>query len=342
MAAGVPIGLIDASIGGTTVETWTPEDVLRKVDGADTRAMLKDWDDRIAAFDPQSDLKAQIARYEDRLKSRQAKGETIPADSKPPSKLRKGPVADNNRPGHCYAGVIKPLRGLALKGAVFHQGFNNCFSGTAGARMYYQVFGKMIAAWRATFGDPNLAFCIISLCTAGAPQTMENFLPPMYDAGAYIREAQYKTFLDLRGAGDQNVGFASSFDLRKSWYHPQIKIPAGERAAKWALATQYGLLKGDAHWLPPAIEKVEIAGGALRLTMSTDVKTRDDSDGKLLGFAIAGKDRRFYPADVSWFTEGAKDGRGRVQYDHKVLVLSSRFVPAPAHYRYAWTRNPIW
>ena len=57
----------------------------------------------------------------------------------------------------------------------------------------------------------------------------------MYDAGAYIREAQYQTFLDLRDAGDKNIGFASSFDLRKSWYHPQIKIPAGERAAKWAL-----------------------------------------------------------------------------------------------------------
>ncbi len=37
MASGVPIGLIDASIGGTTVETWTPEDVLRKIEGAETR-----------------------------------------------------------------------------------------------------------------------------------------------------------------------------------------------------------------------------------------------------------------------------------------------------------------
>ena len=89
-----------------------------------------------------------------------------------------------------------------------------------------------------------MPFCIISLCTAGEPQTRENFLAPMYDAGAYIREAQYKTFRDLRDAGDKNIGFASSFDLRKSWYHPQIKIPVGERAAKWALVTRYELLKG--------------------------------------------------------------------------------------------------
>ena len=75
--------------------------------------------------------------------------------------------------------------------------------------------------------------------------------------------------------------------------------------------------------------------------MSTDVKTRDDSDGKMLGFAIAGKDRRFYPADVNWFTDGTKDNRNRVEYDRNILVLSSRFVPEPVHYRYAWARNPM-
>jgi sialate O-acetylesterase len=344
MASGVPIGLIDTSIGGTTLETWTPEDVLRTITGPETQAMMKDWADRIAAFDPQADLKARVAAYENRMKNLQAKGQPIPADSKPPSDVRPGPVADRNRPGYCYAGVIQPLRGLAVAGALFHQGYNNAFNGSAGARMYYEVFARMIAAWRETFGDPRLPFCIISLCTDQQPQTRENFLAPMYDAGIYIREAQYQTFRDLRAAGDKSVGFISSFDLRKAWYHPQIKIPVGERAAKWALATRYGLFKGrdaDNWWLPPTIEKVEIVGGTMRLTMSTDVKTRDDSEGKLLGFAIAGQDRRFYPAEVDWFTDGAKDNRNRPQYERNILVLSNRFVPQPLHYRYAWARNPM-
>jgi sialate O-acetylesterase len=344
MAAGVPIGLIDASVGGTTVETWTPEDVLRKIEGTETKAMLKDWDDRIAAFDPQADLKARVSAYENRLKGLQAKGQPVPADSRPPQDVRPGPVGDKNRPGYCYASVIKPLHGLAVTGTLFHQGFNNCFNGSAGARMYYQVFGKMISAWRETFGNPQMPFCIISLCTAGDPQTRDNFLVPMYDAGVYVREAQHRTFLDLRGAGDKNIGFVSSFDLRKSWYHPQIKIPAGERAAKWALVARYELLKGrdaEAWWLPPAIRNVEIVGDSLRLTMSTEVKTRDDSDGRLLGFAIAGQDRRFYPADVDWLAVSSKDNRNRPQYDRSVLVLTNRFVPKPLHYRYAWARNPM-
>jgi len=344
MATGVPIGLIDASIGGTTVETWTPQEVLAKIEGKETRDMLTDWSDRIAAFDPQADLQQRIANYERLKQRRAAQGNPLPADSKPPSDLRPGPAADKNRPGYCYASVIRPLEGLSVKGAVFHQGFNNCFNGSAGARRYYQVFGKMISAWRSAFQDARMPFCIISLCTAGEPQTRENFLKPMYDVGPLIREAQYKTFRDFYDAGDTGIGFVSCFDLRKSWYHPQIKIPAGERAAKWALVTQYNVLQGrdaDQYWLPPSITEMNTVDGTIRLTMSTDVKTKDDSDGKLLGFAIAGKDRRFYPADVQWYTDGSVDNRNRPKYQRNVLVLSSRFVPEPVHYRHAWARNPI-
>jgi sialate O-acetylesterase len=344
MASGVPIGLIDTSIGGTTVETWTPQDVLAKIDGEETRDLLKDWNDRIAAFDPQADLESRIASYEARIKNLQAKGQPVPSDSQPPSDLRPGPAADRNRPGFCYASVIRPLEGLAVRGAVFHQGFNNCFNGSAGARMYYQVFGNMITAWRTAFHDAQMPFCIISLCTAGEPQTRENFLPPMYDVGALIREAQYKTFRDFYDAGDTGIGFVSSFDLRKSWYHPQIKVPAGERAAKWALVRQYGILQGrdaDQYWLPPSITDVKTVDGTIRLTMTTEIKTKDDSDVNLLGFAIAGQDRRFYPADVQYYTDGSVDNRNRPKYQRNVLVLSSRFVPQPVHYRHAWARNPL-
>jgi len=344
MASQVPIGLIDISLGGTTVEAWAPEAVVKKIDGAETKAMLKQWVEKIAAFDPKADLEKRIAAFHRRNESRKAKGQPLPADQKPPSDLRPGPVADKNRPGCRYASMVRPLEGLSVAGAVFHQGFNNAFSGSAGARMYYQVFGEMITAWRRAFADEKLPFCIISLCTAGAPQTQENFLPPMYDVGALLREAQYKTFMDFRNAGDETIGFVSCFDQRKSWYHPQIKVPVGERTAKWALTTRYGLFTGrdaDQNWLPPAITEVKTADGKIHLTLSTTVNTKDDSDGKLLGFAIAGADRRFYPAVIDWYTDGTRDSRNRPKYTRNMLTLSSPFVPAPKHYRYAWARNPM-
>jgi sialate O-acetylesterase len=75
--------------------------------------------------------------------------------------------------------------------------------------------------------------------------------------------------------------------------------------------------------------------------MSTPVKTRDDSDGKMMGFAIAGRDRRFYPADVQWYADGSVDNRNKPRYQRNVLVLSSSFVPEPVHFRHAWARNPM-
>ncbi len=344
MAAQVPIGLIDVSVGGTTVEAWTPESVLKKTPGAETQAMLRDWAEKIAAWDPQADLEKRIAAFHRRNEARKAKGQPVPADQKPPSDLRPGPVADKNRPGCRYASMIRPLEGLPVAGALFHQGFNNAFSGSAGARMYYQVFGKMITAWRRAFVDEKLPFCIISLCTAGKPQTPENFTQSMYDAGVLLREAQYKTFLDFREAGDETIGFVSSFDQRKSWYHPQIKVPVGERAARWALTTRYELLtahRAHEYWLPPSITDVTVGDGTLRLALTTSVRTRDDSDGKMLGFAIAGEDRRFHPAVVAYYTDGKRDGRNRLKYRRDMLVLSSPFVPEPKHYRYAWARNPM-
>jgi sialate O-acetylesterase len=344
MATQVPIGLIDTSIGGTTVEAWTPEAVLREIQGRETQEKLQEWKDRIAGYDTHADLQRRIASYEQRKQRLAEQGNPLPASSKPPSDLRPGPVADKNRPGYCYASVIRPLKGLSVKGAVFHQGFNNCFDGSAGARMYYQIFGKMITAWRSAFNDAQMPFCIISLCTAGEPQTRENYVEPMYDVGVLIREAQYKTFRDFYDAGDKGIGFVSSFDLRKSWYHPQIKIPAGERAAKWALVSQYNILKGreaDQYWLAPSIDDVKVGDGKIRLRMSTPVQKKDDSEAKMMGFAIAGKDRRFYPADVQWYTDGSVDNRNRPKYQRNTLVLSSPFVPEPIHYRHAWARNPI-
>jgi len=339
MASQVPIGLIDASRGGTTVETWTPEDIMKQIKGEETQAKLAEWNEKIAAYDAKTDLEGRIKNYERKKEKAEKDGKPLPAGSKPPSDLRPGPKADHNRPGYCYAGMISPMKGLSVKGAVFHQGYNNCFAGSTGARMYYQVFGKMITSWRAAFNDPELPFCVISLCSAGEPQTEENFLKPMNDAGPGIREAQYQTFLDFQKAGDKTIGFASSYDFRKSWYHPQIKVPVGERAAKWAMATQYGVLN-DEFWLPPTIREVKKEDGKMTLMMSTEIRTKDDSDGKMLGFAIAGEDRKFYPAVIEYGTDGV-DNRNRPRVKRNVLVLSNPHVVEPVHYRYAWARNPM-
>ena len=86
---------------------------------------------------------------------------------------------------------------------------------------------------------------------------------------------------------------------------------------------------------------MEVVEGTIRLGMSGEIRTKDDSDGKMLGFAIAGEDRRFYPAVIDYYTDGSVDNRNRPKYQKNVLVLSSPHVAQPVHYRYAWARNPM-
>ena len=234
MASQIPIGVIDTSRGGTTVETWTPDPVLRKIDTKEVKDLLAEWDKKVADFDPQKDLENRVNNFRNWVKDLEKRGEKVPADQKEPTDLNPGPAMDQNRPGNCYASMIAPIAGLAVKGGIFHQGYNNSFEwGSANAAMYHQVFGQMITAWCAAFNDPNMPFGIISLPTAGPAQTRENYLEMMIDPGIYIREAQYKTFLDFCKAGDQNIGYASSYDKRHTWYHPPVKIPVGERISRW-------------------------------------------------------------------------------------------------------------
>jgi sialate O-acetylesterase len=74
--------------------------------------------------------------------------------------------------------------------------------------------------------------------------------------------------------------------------------------------------------------------GALRLTMSTEIRMKDESGDEMRGFAIAGEDRRFHPAVVRCLGDGV-DARKQPVLRKNVLVLASRLVPEPVHYRYA-------
>jgi sialate O-acetylesterase len=325
MASKVPIGLIDVSRWGTSVEAWTPRTVLAGIGSAAVKAVLAEWEQKVLNFDPQRDLESRIARYK----------RHHPDGTEPPAEPGPGPQADQNHPGNCYNSFIAPISGLPVKGAIYHQGFNNARADAA--EFYHAVFPEMIKAWRAAFRDPQMPFGIISLCTDGTPQTLDNFCESMMNHGIHVREAQYKTFLDFHRAGDRNVGFASSFNLRHDWYHPQKKIPAGERIARWALATQYGI--ESVQWKPPMVTGMELVEGTIHLQLDQDVTTEERGE-VIVGFAVSGADKKYQPATAELLSIGI-DSRGRPQHNRKVLVLSSPHVPAPIHYRYAWGRNPM-
>ena len=331
MASQIPIGVIDASYWGTPVEAWMPLSVVKSMDSDVVRALISDWDKKVAAWDPKKELENQIKQHEKKMAELKKQGK--PSNEPPPSKPSGAPIDNQNYPGNCYASMISPIAGFSVKGAVWHQGYNNARPDAE--TFYYQVFPKMIASWRAAFNDANMPFGIISLCTDTPPQTLDNYLECMMDFGIYVREAHYKTFLDFYKAGDKNIGYASSYDHRRAWWHPEMKIPAAERIARWAMVTQYGV--SSVSWKPPVVTKVEPKDNTLILSFDSDMASVNNE--AMAGFSIAGKDGKFQPARAEYLVTG-KDKNGQPQITWKALVLSHPLVPNPIHYRFAWGRNP--
>jgi len=324
LATQVPIGLIDTSVGGTTVEAWASRATLGKIPEA--RPLLEQWDERIRAFDPQEDLRRRVEQWEKDTQRRKAEGRE-PAPK--PTDLRPGPAFDRNNPGASFNGMIMPLAGFAVRGAIFNQGYNNAL-GDARPKLYAQTFQAMIRDWRRTFGEPEMPFGIVELTAGGQPQTLDNFELRMIDPAPFIREAQFRAYREL-----ENVGFACAYDQQVPWYHPHKKVLLGERIARWALATQYGLPIG---WQPAVCTGAQVEGDSIVVSFDRPVRTHDGRPVE--GFAIAGKDRQFYPAEASYLVVGTDD-RGRPREDHSKLVVHSDLVSEPVAVRYAWARNPL-
>ena len=323
MASQVPIGLIDVSIGGTTVEAWlTPETLAGMPENS---SLLKQWNEKVAAYDPVENLKTQIRNWEKDSAARIKEGQK---PEPKPIKPALGPSFDRNFPGSSYTGMVAVIAGLTVKGVVFHHGYNNALEDSR-PKLYALNFKALIKDWRTTFNDKDLPFGIIEFSAGGEPQTLDNYELRMLDPAPSIREGQFKAFTDL-----PNTGFVCSYDQQVNWYHPQKKVEAGERMARWALATQYGF---DLEWAPAICTGIERLQDKIVVTFNKEVKTSDDRP--IEGFCIAGSDRHFYPAKAAYVK--IPDDKGKPVDDRKRIEISNPLAVDPIEVRYAWARNPL-
>ena len=325
MVSGVPIGLVDASVGGTTVEGWTSRAKLATIPAC--KGLTDEWDEKIDAYDAEASLQERIERWKKDTERRKERGE----DPRPkPTEPAPDPANDRNNPGASYNAMIAPWAGFNVRGAIFNQGYNNAL-GNARPRLYAQTFKAMIEDWRAAFRDDAMPFGIVGLTPGGRPQTLESFEERMVDAAPFIREGQHKAALELGG-----VCFMPAYDQQVPWYHPHKKFELGERIARWALSTQYD--QRQIGWKPVELVEHEVQGDRVVLRFDRAVRVHDGRP--FAGFAIAGEDRHFVPALVDFVVVG-KDQHGRPRHDEKQLEVRSPLVPQPIAVRYAWARNPL-
>jgi len=241
--------------------------------------------------------------------------------------------------GAFFNGVIAPISKFAIRGVLFYQGENNVFEGY---ETYAHSLPKVIGSWRKAFGDETLPFGIISLAGNWA-QSMQP--EPERELGnghnfATIRDVHFRTFRSTK-----NTGLIAIHDLGEDYMHPGFKRDVGERAARWALATAYDK---PVYHTAPIYREMKIDGGKALLFFDHDPTVTDMRAGKTYkrlpfplrarefkGFIIAGKDRRFFPAQAR-----VRRMKSDAEVKNECIEVWSEFVSEPVAVRYAWANQP--
>ena len=313
---GIPIGIIDNSWGGSVVETWVSRASLEQIPEA--VPLIRSFDTEAAGYDYDAELARKMGGWKQQAEKATAAGK--PAPEKP--EVPKTYVYRQSFPGGCFNALVSPLAQFAIKGVIFYQGENNCVGGQGRPNLYLKTFPALIPDWRKAFGEADLPFCIVQLCSFGEPDDENEPEINQLHKASGIREAQLNAHLKY-----QHTGLVPTFDLGHVQMHSPFKRPIGERAARWALDTVYGI-KTITYDLP-MMQSWKKDGSRILLTFTVGSHPSSPYGMRVppKGFVIAGKDRHFYPATLA-------NEKG------DTFAVSSPFVPEPEAVRYSWGVHP--
>ncbi|MBK9990544.1 MAG: 9-O-acetylesterase [Verrucomicrobia bacterium] len=214
-------------------------------------------------------------------------------------------LAPQNNPAYLFNAMIAPFVGYGIRGAIWYQGEANVDV----AQTYRARFTAMIRDWRTRWGQGDFPFYFVQLANFNATP-----------GWPYLREAQTQTL------AEPATGMAVILDIgNPTDIHPRNKHDVGLRLALLARAKTYG--ENNLEFSGPTLARVEIVNSSARVHWehATGLRTRDGATA-VKGFALAGADGVFHPADA--------------EIDGASVIVSSVNVPAPEFVRYAWADNP--
>ncbi|MGA8044012.1 MAG: sialate O-acetylesterase [Terracidiphilus sp.] len=263
----VPVGVIDATWGGTVAEAWTRLTAL----GEDA-SLAPVFAVRGEMTDAEGDLLLEDKHEAQEREAAKAAGKPEPQF---PWRPWHPPLASWG-PGLLWNGMIAPLAPMAIRGVIWYQGESN--SALARAPIYERVMRTLITDWRREWGIGDFPFLFVQI---------SNFTSTPAEDWALLREQQLKTL------AVSNTAMAVTIDIgNPDNVHPTDKVDVGHRLALAARALSYG-------------ERVEYAGPMFRQATPEGAAIRawfDDAQGLMAkggavtGFEVAGADGKFVPA----------------------------------------------
>ncbi len=338
-ALQIPIGIIDNSRGGASIESLVPR---HKFDDHPLAARyLESVERRRAEFDWDAAMEPLLEAWEKEVAGQREKG--VSEDELPAKPTRKS-LRSWNVPGRspsdaaaCYNGTFGVFKDLNIKGVLFHQGYNNAMGTSCRPKRYRVLMKLMVEGWREDFDDPTLPVGVIGFCAGSIPQTRENFEVWSVSGGAFIREAQRLGLSDVEDP--THTAFLPAYDVQIPGLHPAKKSAHGVRAARWALSRIYEM-KID--WDSASLVSAERKGDCMVLTFDKKVMP-DDMSTIPRGFSIADESGKFYMAHAAY---PLKNDVGiwnvaNKNFDATQIVVFSPLVKEPTAVRYAWATSPM-
>lgn len=307
---GVPIGLVNSSWGGTRVEPWTPPVGFKNVDA------LQDIYQSIVGRTPGTDV------YQDRLRTHLdatqswlenaeqslRKNEGVTANPSFPAELM--PFTRHQDPTMLFNGMIHPVLGFPIKGAIWYQGEANHSEGM----LYTEKKKALINGWRERWQQGDFPFYFVQI----APYTYGNENPEIL---AQFWEAQEAVQHQVPHTGMVVINdIATTNNI-----HPPAKQEVGKRLAGLALKNDYGRTELVAY--SPTFDSLEILQGKLKVNFTNTGGGLTTRDGKapthfeIIGPGSAG----FQPASA----DIAGDS----------VILQSADVSSPVAFRFAWHKT---
>ncbi|MDO9376137.1 MAG: sialate O-acetylesterase [Ferruginibacter sp.] len=218
------------------------------------------------------------------------------------------------RPFLVLNALINPLANLSIKGICWYQGESNRHE----RKSYTHLTQEMIKSWRQEFGQGDLPFYYVQVA------------PFFYDVPdssaadyAFFREAQ-ENISQLN-----NTEMVVTMDVGESRdLHPKNKKPIGIRLAKTALNRTYGQLPVAYQGPRYAYLRIDRNQAIIYFDNESVASGLQTNNGKApLHFFVAGKDRKFYPANAA--------------ISGNTVIVSSSQVKQPVAVRYAFTNFPV-